>query len=281
MHSSCEWATGQTTGGSLRQLNLFTIFQSVIYCALEIRFVISVSGEQMNPSPYPATFTSAHGRARVVKILLIIGALVTAMSLVVEVLSLAFPPLTDDQEFGDNPVGAAVSLVMFLLAIPEIIIYLATIVFFLMWLYRAYGNLKAFDPWCRLEYSRGLTIGSFFIPFANLVIPYRAVKQVWQKSGAPDEALLAEPNAPASFPIWWMFWLLATFAGNLSFRLSFRENVPESTVTMISIVASALSCVAAVFAYLVVDAIDKRQEETAARLGLGKLSGPPPPPRDF
>ncbi len=232
----------------------------------------------MNPSPYPAPFTSAHGRARVVKILLIVGALVTAMSLLVEALSLAFPPLTDDQEFGDNPIGAAISVLTFLLAIPELIISLATVVFFLMWLYRAHGNLRAFNPWSRLEYSSGWALGSFFIPFANLVVPYRAVKEVWQKSGSPDEGQLAEPSPPASFPIWWLFWLLASFANNLSFRLAFKESVPESTVTTISIVASALSIVAAVFAYLVVDAIDKRQEETSGKLGLGNFSGPPPPP---
>lgn len=232
----------------------------------------------MNPSPNPAPYTSAHGRARIVKILLIVGAFVTALSLLVEVLSVAFPPLTDDQEPGDNPMGFALSLLTLLVAIPEIIISLATIVFFLMWLYRAHGNLKAFNPWFRPNYSRALAVGSFFIPFANLVVPYRAVKEVWQKSGPPDEAQLAEPSPPATFPVWWLFWLLANFANNLSFRLSFRERVDESTAAMVSVVAGAMSILAAIFAYLVVDAIDKRQEETSAKLGLGKFSTPPPPP---
>lgn len=235
----------------------------------------------MNPSPYPAPFTSAHLRARIVKILLIVGAVATGISLLAEALSLAFPPLTDDQEFGDNPIGAAIMLIIFLLALVELIIYLTTVVFFLMWLYRAYDNLRAFDRWRRLNYSPGWAVGSFFIPFVNLVVPYRAVKEVWQKSGPPDEALLSEPGPPAWFPIWWLFWLLAAFAGNISMRASFNENVPESTATMISIVASALSIVAAVFAYLVVDAIDKRQEETSGKLELGKFSGPPPPPANL
>ena len=61
-------------------------------------------------------------------------------------------------------------------------------------------------------------------------------------------------------------------------RLSFNENVPQKTATIVSIVASALSVIAALFAYLVVDEIDKKQEETSGKLRLGKLSGPPPPP---
>ena len=240
----------------------------------------SSSGKQMNPSPYQAPFSSAHGRAVIVKILLIVGALATGASLFAEALSLAFP-LTEDQELGDNPIGAVITLIVFLFAVLELIIYVATVVLFLMWLYRAYNNVSAFNPWHRLNYSPGWAVGSFFIPFVNLVVPYRAAKEVWQKSGPPDEALLSEPSPPAFFPVWWLFWLLASFAGNLSMRVSFNENVAEKTATIISIVASALSIVAAVFAYLVVDAIDKRQEETSGKLRLREIAGPPPPPADL
>jgi hypothetical protein len=235
----------------------------------------------MNSSPYPVPFKSANGRALTVKILLIVGAVAAGISLLAEALSLVFPPLTEDQELGDNPIGVAVSLIIFLLAILELIIYITTVVFFLMWLYRAHDNLRAFNPWGRPEYSPGWAVGSFFIPFVNLVVPYRAVKEVWQKSWPPDEALLSEPGPPASFPLWWMFWLLALFVARISWRVTFNESVPESTATMVSIVASALHVVAAFFAYLVVDAIDKRQEETIGKLGLGKFAGPPPPPTNL
>ena len=231
----------------------------------------------MYPS-HPAPFSSAHVRANIVKVLLVVGAVVTAVSLLTEALSLAFPPLTEDQELGDNPFGVALALIGFLVAVAELIIYVATVVFFCVWLYRAYDNLRAFDPMRGLDYSPGFAVGSFFIPFVNLVVPYRAVKEVWQKSGPPAEALMSEPGPPAYFPIWWLFWLLASFAGNISLRVSFREDVPESTVTMISIAAGALSCVAAGFAYLVVNAVDKRQEQTSAELKLGNFSVPAPPP---
>jgi Domain of unknown function (DUF4328) len=232
----------------------------------------------MNPSPYPAPFSSAHVRANIVKILLIVGAVATGLSLVAESLSLVFPPLTDDQELSDNPMGLAIGLIIFLVAIVELVIYLATVVFFCVWLYRVSDNLRAFSPARGPNYSPAMAVGSFFIPFANLVIPYRAVKEVWQKSGPPGEALLSEPGPAASFPIWWTFWLLSSFAGNISLRMSFDEKIPESTATIVSIVASALSIVAAVFAYLVVTAIDKRQEETSRILNLGNFSGPLPPP---
>lgn len=231
----------------------------------------------MNPSPSPATFTSAHGRALILKILLVVGAVVTGMSLVTEALSLRFPVPTETEELSDNVIGAVLALIMFLVAVLEFIIYITTVVFFCMWLHRAYKNLRAFSTWSRLDSSPGWAVGSFFVPFINLVVPYRAVKEVWEKSWPSDEGLLSAPAAPATFPLWWTFWLLSVFAGNLSTRLYFRGDVPESTQTMVSILASFLSIVAAVFAYLVVDAIDKRQEETIGRVNIVRPAGPPPP----
>ena len=59
-------------------------------------------------------------------------------------------------------------------------------------------------------------------------------------------------------------------------RLSFNENVSESTATLVSLIADVLHIVA-IFVYLVVDGIDKRQEEATAKAKLGRFQGPPPP----
>ncbi|HSE15626.1 MAG TPA: DUF4328 domain-containing protein [Pyrinomonadaceae bacterium] len=238
----------------------------------------------MNPSPISTPFisahdfTSGHGRATIVKVLLIVGAVATGMSILADALSFVFPPVAEDQEVGENLMGAALMLVTLLLMVLELIIYVTTVVFFCMWLHRVYKNLRAFNSWARLEHSPGWAVGSFFVPFANLVIPYRAVKEVWVKSGPPGEAYLSEPDTPARFPVWWTFWLAAAFSGNISMRVSLNENIPQETATLVSIIAGLLSLVAAVFAYLVVDAIDKRQKETSAKLQLEKIPGPPPPP---
>ena len=86
----------------------------------------------MNPSPYPAPFTSAHSRASLVKVLLIVGAIAAGISLVGESLSLAFPPLTDEQELGDNPLGALIILLGLGVAVLQLVIYVATVVAFLI-----------------------------------------------------------------------------------------------------------------------------------------------------
>jgi hypothetical protein len=233
----------------------------------------------MNPSPYPPLpFKSAHFRARIVKIMLLVAAVVAVLSFVIEGLSFAFPPLSDDQEVGDNPYGAALMLITLLAGLFELMIYITTVACFSMWLYRAYGNLRFLSPTRAITYTPTMAVGSFFIPFVNLIIPYRAVRELWQKSGPPDEGLLSEPSAPARFPVWWLFWLLASIGGNIAMRASFDESVPVDNATAISMVASVLYIAAAGCAYLVVDAIDKRQEETSRMVRLPTLAGPPPPP---
>lgn len=228
-------------------------------------------------TPSHSTYNSAHFRASIVKILLVVGAAAAGISLLAEALSLAFPPLTEDQEIGENMMAAGIGLIIFLLALLESITYVTTVVFFLMWLHRSYANLRAFNYRIPLDHSPGWAVGSFFIPFVNLAVPYRAVREVWQKSWPADEVFLSAPSPPATFPIWWTFWLLSCFAGNISIRLSFNENAPETAGTIVSIVSDAVSIVAAVFAFFVVDAIDKKQEETSRKVNFEGPAGPPPP----
>jgi len=64
----------------------------------------------MNPSPVPAPYVSALSWARVVKFLLIAGAIVSALSIVTDGLALVFSPLSGDEELTDNPGGLALGL---------------------------------------------------------------------------------------------------------------------------------------------------------------------------
>lgn len=233
----------------------------------------------MNPSPSSTPFASAHFRSRLVRILLIIGIVVDGLALVSQALAIRFPTPTEGQEIGDAPVGFAVALFILTIALVSVLVYFSAVIAFCMWLHRAYKNLSAFGA-SRLGHSAGWAVGSFFVPFVNLVVPYRAIKELWQKSIPPEQSRLAEPSPPAWFPVWWTFWLLCSWAGNISFRLSFNEGVSESVAAGASIAADILAIVAALFALVVVGDIDERQEETANTLGLKTFGGPlPPPPR--
>lgn len=237
-----------------------------------------------SPSPYPSTpsfqtqYKSAHKRAQIVRILLIVGAALNAVMLVFYFIHYVAPEtvITDDTA---DPITIIIALMEGGLALFSIAIYIATIVFFLMWIYRANENLPAFGT--SSSYSSGWAVGSWFIPFASLVIPYRATRELWNKSVPNTGTMFSDLSPPAFFPIWWTFWLLSNFASNAYLRLSFNEQLSPEIDSMLGALTSILSIVAALFAMKVVAEIDKQQTESASLIGQQGISSGPPPPDVF
>ena len=237
-----------------------------------------------SPAPYPSKpsvqtpYKSAHQRARIVRILLIVGAALNAVMLLFYFVHYVAPEtmITDDST---EPVTIIIALMEGGVALLSIGIYIATIVFFLMWIYRANENLPAFGV--SSSYSSGWAVGSWFIPFASLVIPYRATKELWNKSVPNTGTMFSDLSPPAFFPIWWTFWLLSNFASNAYLRLSFNEQLSPEVDSMLGALTSILSIVAALFAIKVVAEIDKQQTESASLIGQEATSSGPPPPDVF
>jgi uncharacterized protein DUF4328 len=201
--------------------------------------------------------------------------------MVVSALELVFPTLAPEDELQENPGGLVVALLQLGVGSLQALIYIATAVCFLMWLYRAYRNLPSFGtPSQNISYSAGWAVGSFFIPFVNLVVPYRAIKELWRNS-SPTNAFLGSTSPPSWFPLWWLFWLLSNFASNIYFRMAFREDISREVTAIGGVITDALTIIAAIFAIVVVEEITGRQEEASTALGLGQSPTYPPPPPTF
>ena len=237
-----------------------------------------------SPAPYPSTpsfqapYKSAHKRAQIVRILLIIGAALNAVMLIFYFIHYVAPQtvITDDTT---EPITIIITLMEGGVALLSVGVYIATIVFFLMWIYRANENLPAFGV--SSSYSSGWAVGSWFIPFASLVIPYRATRELWNKSVPNTGSMFSALSPPAFFPIWWTFWILSNFASNAYFRLSFNEQLSPEADAMLGALTSILSIIAALFAMKVVAEIDKQQTESASLIGQEAKSAGPPPPEMF
>ena len=237
-----------------------------------------------SPSPYTSTpsfqtrYKSAHKRAQLVRILLIVGAALNAVMLVFYFIHYVAPDtaITDDTA---DPVTIIIALMEGGVALLGVAVYIATIVVFLMWIYRANENLSAFGA--SSSYSSGWTVGSWFIPFVSLVVPYRATKELWNKSVPNTGNMFSDLSPPAFFPIWWTFWLLSNFASNAYLRLSFNEQLSPEVDAMLGALTSILSIVAALFAMKVVAEIDKQQTESASLIGQQGIPSVPPPPDMF
>ena len=229
-------------------------------------------------------FLSGRMRARAVMFLLAACAVVSLISifsayLQIELLSgvVAGGEISDEQIQANDVREGLVGLLW-------LAVFLATAIAFLLWLHRAYRNLPALgNPRQQLEYSPGWAVGYFFIPFVNLVYPYRAVREIWQKSDprvrTDDDFMWQDTSTPALLVAWWIMWLASGVTSRIYATLTSKAETPDTILwaTKFGILPDVLSIIAAVLALLVVKKIDERQEERSRHVRF-VASMPPPPP---
>ncbi|HWT95138.1 MAG TPA: DUF4328 domain-containing protein [Solirubrobacteraceae bacterium] len=158
------------------------------------------------------------------------------------------------------------SIVMTLASL-QIALLIITAVAFLLWFRRAAANLPALGAVPR--YSPGWTVGMWFVPFVNWVLPKRAANDAW-RAGTNEEP-------PLRLNLWWFAWVVALILGRVV------NNSAEDAETLadhralaeVEIAAVAVDAAAAVLAILVIRAINRRQEQ---RYELGPIPSAPDRP---
>lgn len=163
--------------------------------------------------------------------------------------------------------------------------FIFTVITFLIWLHRVYTNLPAIGS-DQMEFTPGWAVGWWFIPFANLVKPFQAVRTAWSESDPEvdiDSGFLSSVGAaaPTFMSIWWAFWIIGNIISNLTGRLELAAKPGEEAILgYAAIIESLIWIVATVLAVKVVLAITDRQQTRFSRRGAVTIDVPPPPP-DF
>jgi len=88
----------------------------------------------------------------------------------------------------------------------------------LKWIYRVSKNAHVLAS--GLTVSAPWAVGWYFVPFANLFMPFRAMREAWQASEGP-QAWRSVP-VPSLLRWWWALWLIGNMISSLSFRLGLR-----------------------------------------------------------
>jgi heme/copper-type cytochrome/quinol oxidase subunit 2 len=131
------------------------------------------------------------------------------------------------------------------IGIIQSVVLILGIIVFLMWVYRASKNLHSLEK-PRLKYSPGWAVGWFFVPFASLFQPYKAVAEVYKASNPeidPNLLDVEDLKTPGIVKWWWAFFLISNFLGNIASRLVLHGDTVNDLLT-------------STYAYLVSDAFD-------------------------
>lgn len=165
-----------------------------------------------------------------------------------------------------------------LISLVEILVRLLTVVFFLIWLFKAFKNLSALES-NSLEFTPGWAVGWWFIPFANLVKPYQIVSELWRESDTdfdPNTFLSNQIGSPAIIGWWWGLFI----AGNIGGRISNSMiDGGSDYFQVVLVIASVLHGVSAFLIIQIIRSITKEQDLRFEKLGTtSKFQAPPSPP---
>jgi hypothetical protein len=157
------------------------------------------------------------------------------------------------EEDGSNLGGA---LAVLLAALAQFGSFLTSAVFVCIWVHRAVANLPALRRYG--TFTAGAAVGSFFIPFLNLVRPMKMMSELWRLSD-PDE----QHTTSSLISLWWGAWIISGIITYMSSRIS-QTGVPNFA----NFIATVLTGTAGGILVMLMRDINMRQRELARRLDL-------------
>lgn len=127
-----------------------------------------------------------------------------------------------------------------------------------VWQWNAAANVRDRDG--AIAYPPAWGVAAWFVPFANLWIPYKAVREIWDASAALGER---GPEPRWTLRAWWALWLaqpvwLGLAPGMRSMTQSLHQTV--AIVVTANALSAAHSALLAMFAIGIVWRITARQE---------------------
>ena len=141
------------------------------------------------------------------------------------------------------------------LVVPQLVAVLATFVIVGRWIYRASANAHAMTD--EMDISPGWAVGWYFVPLANLVKPFQAMKEIWRAShraGAGDE-----PRGAAILGWWWGPWLASNLLDNISFRMEMSEGTDPQALATAYLVSTAVNIPLCIVLILIVREVASAQ----------------------
>jgi hypothetical protein len=147
-------------------------------------------------------------------------------------------------------------------------VIVAAIILWLIWQYRAHANLRALGVG-ELKYTPGWAVGWWLIPFANIVMPFLTMRELWKASDPEAGSIdwLGRPTT-ALLGLWWAGRLITQILIQIGFAFdkSLRSIGDLRTEAWFFIAGNILLIVTGVLAILLVRSIDDRQAKKQERM---------------
>lgn len=165
-------------------------------------------------------------------------------------------------QFAESSIVAAIGGIAIF---ASLLVWPLSVLAVLIWVYMAHSNLHR-EGLSGLNYSPAWAAISFFVPIANLFVPFRAMRELANRSaGEPEELADADVQDVIS---WWGCWLGSLVMGTVLIYMLLVEIVPWLWMTtpfwanqVILILFNLFSAGSAFFLVKSVRQISKNQQD--------------------
>jgi hypothetical protein len=156
---------------------------------------------------------------------------------------------------------------------------LGTCIGFLAWMHRAADNARALMPNAIFTFTPGGCVGWWFVPFANMVKPFEAMREIHAASLLAMQAqkseytpLLGSVVAPLLLQGWWGTWVSSTLMGwhpwvtsSVSMRIIADRVLMKADDSSLPTVPAVLSLMAGILCIVVVREVSSLQTLAGTR----------------
>lgn len=133
---------------------------------------------------------------------------------------------------------------------------IVALVGFLVWKWAAYKAAMQMSPE-PLETTPGWAVGSYFIPFANLWLPYARMREIQQTAEADTIGLDGEASR-GLIVLWWIVWIVAPILTRIT------DAADPTYETPLWLIAIGLVVASSALTILVVYRMNEEQQAQAA-----------------
>jgi hypothetical protein len=134
-------------------------------------------------------------------------------------------------------------LLEILLGAGSVVLFLGAGVLFLVWLHGANRSARSLGA-SGLHYTPLSSVIWWFVPVANLVVPYRVTAELWKVSHAAVIEEWQSLDTSAIMPFWWVIWLVSIATERMS-ASSESSGLPNSSVGVAAALTSAAGALVA------------------------------------
>lgn len=158
-----------------------------------------------------------------------------------------------------------------LLLITYFLLLIASYVYLIMWLRRAYYNLHQV-PGIHPEYSDGWAAGAWFVPFLNFVRPYTIMREVWQDTQRAAWGRTVEPGNLLGW--WWAAFLVKLVMGRITTKMGSDASDITQADLLPMLLDTGTHLIFAVLTWHIIGRVAAFEEELAVRQQVNQLGQP-------